>query len=161
MSEGALIALCAILLVVGTIGIVVPVLPGLLIVLGAVLLWAIGTGGTTAWIIFGIAAVVWVVGVVAQFLIPGRKLKTQGIGLGTLTLAVIAAIIGFFVIPVVGAFVGFVLAIYLVEMTRSRDSSAAWTRTKQALRAILHSMGIELITAFAIAVLFVVGVLIT
>ena len=161
MSEGALIALCAILLVVGTIGIVVPVLPGLLIVLGAVLLWAIGTGGTTAWIIFGIAAVVWVVGVVAQFLIPGRKLKTQGIGLGTLTLAVIAAIIGFFVIPVVGAFVGFVLAIYLVEMTRSRDSSAAWTRTKQALRAILHSMGIELITAFAISVLFVVGVLIT
>lgn len=161
MSEGALIALCAILLVVGTIGIVVPVLPGLLIVLGAVLLWAIGTGGTTAWIIFGIAAVVWVVGVVAQFLIPGRKLKTQGIGLGTLTLAVIAAIIGFFVIPVVGAFVGFVLAIYLVEMTRRRDSSAAWTRTKQALRAILHSMGIELITAFAIAVLFVVGVLIT
>lgn len=161
MSEGALIALCAILLVVGTIGIVVPVLPGLLIVLGAVLLWAIGTGGTTAWIIFGIAAVVWVVGVVAQFLIPGRKLKTQGIGLGTLTLAVIAAIIGFFVFPVIGAFVGFVLAIYLVEMTRSRDSSAAWTRTKQALRAILHSMGIELITAFAIAVLFVVGVLIT
>ena len=161
MSEGALIALCAILLVVGTIGIVVPVLPGLLIVLGAVLLWAIGTGGTTAWIIFGIAAVVWVVGVVAQFLIPGRKLKTQGIGLGTLTLAVIAAIIGFFVFPVIGAFVGFVLAIYLVEMTRRRDSSAAWTRTKQALRAILHSMGIELITAFAIAVLFVVGVLIT
>lgn len=161
MSEGALIALCAILLVVGTIGIVVPVLPGLLLVLGAVLLWAIGTGGTTAWIIFGIAAVVWVVGVVAQFLIPGRKLKTQGIGLGTLTLAVIAAIIGFFVFPVIGAFVGFVLAIYLVEMTRSRDSSAAWTRTKQALRAILHSMGIELITAFAIAVLFVVGVLIT
>lgn len=161
MSEGAVIALCAILLVVGTIGIVVPVIPGLFIVLLAVLFWAFSTGGTTAWIIFGIAAVVWVVGVVAQFLIPGKKLKAQGIGLGTLTLAVVAAIIGFFVIPVIGAFVGFVLAIYLVEMTRSRDSSAAWTRTKLALRAILHSMGIELITAFVIAALFVVGVLIT
>ena len=46
-------------------------------------------------------------------------------------------------------------------MTRSRDKSAAWTRTKLALRAILHSMGIELSTAFVIAVLFVVGVLIT
>lgn len=161
MSEGAVIALCAIMLIIGTIGIVVPVIPGLFIVLLAVLVWALSTGGTTAWVIFAVAAVVWVIGVVAQFLIPGRKLKAQGIGLGTLTVAVLCAIVGFFVIPVIGAVVGFVLGIYLVEMTRSRDKSAAWTRTKLALRAILHSMGIELITAFVIAVLFVVGVLIT
>lgn len=161
MTEGATIALCAVLLVIGTIGIVVPVIPGLLIVLLAVLIWAISTGGTTAWVIFGIAAVVWVVGVVAQFLIPGKRLKAQGVGMGTLMLAVVAAVIGFFVIPVVGAVVGFVLGIFLVELSRSRDAGSAWSRTRAALRAILHSMGIELATALVIAVLFVVGVFIT
>ena len=161
MSEGVLIALSAVLIVIGMIGIVVPVLPGLLLVIIAVLVWAIGTGGTTAWVVFGAAAVVYALGLVAQFLIPGRRLKAQGVGMGTMVAAVVCAIVGFFVIPVVGAFVGFVLGILAVETTRSRDREQAWSRTKAALRAIIHSMGIELATAFVITVIFVVGVLST
>ncbi|MCA1781592.1 MAG: DUF456 domain-containing protein [Dermatophilaceae bacterium] len=161
MSEGVTIALCALLIVVGMIGIVVPVLPGLLLTILAVLIWAISTGGTTAWIVFAVAAVVYAVGLIAQFLIPGRRLKAQGVGLGTLLVAVLVAIVGFFVIPVIGAIVGFVLGIFAVETTRSRSREQAWSRTKAALRAIVHSMGIELVTAFAIAVIFVVGVILT
>lgn len=161
MSEGVVVALCAILMFVGMIGIVVPVLPGLLLVLLAVLVWAIATGGATAWAVFGAAAVVYAIGVVAQFLIPGRRLKSQGVGMGTMVAAIVCAIVGFFVIPVVGAFVGFVLGIFAVETTRSRGRGQAWTRTKAALRAIVHSMGIELATAFVIAVIFTIGVLST
>lgn len=161
MSEGAVVALCAILIVVGMIGIVVPVLPGLLLVILAVLIWAIATGGTTAWVVFGAAAVVYALGVIAQFLIPGRRLKSQGVGMGTMVAAIACAIVGFFVIPVIGAFVGFVLGIFAVESTRSRNGQQAWTRTKAALRAIVHSMGIELATAFLIAVIFTIGVLST
>lgn len=161
MSEGVLVALCAVLIVIGMVGIVVPVLPGLLLTLAAVLIWAVSTGGTTAWVVFAVAALVYAVGVVAQFLIPGRRLKAQGVGLGTLLTAVVFAIIGFFVIPVIGAIIGFVLGIFVVEMTRSRDRAAAWTSTKAALRAIVHSMGIELVAAFGIAVVFVVGVMLT
>jgi uncharacterized protein len=161
MSEGVTIALCALLIVIGMVGIVVPVLPGLLLTLLAVLIWAISTGGTTAWTVFAVAAVVYAVGLVAQFLIPGRRLKSQGVGMGTLLVAIIAAIVGFFVIPVIGAIVGFVLGIFAVETTRSRSREQAWTRTKAALRAIAHSMGIELLTAFVIAVIFVVGVQLT
>ena len=161
MSEGVTIALCALLIVVGIVGIVVPVLPGLLLTLLAVLIWAVSTGGSTAWAVFAVAALAYAVGLVAQFLIPGRRLKSQGVGTGTLLVAVVAAVVGFFVIPVIGAVVGFVLGIFAVETTRTRDREQAWTRTKAALRAILHSMGIELVTAFVIAVLFVVGVLLT
>lgn len=161
MNEAATVVLCAVLIIVGMVGIVVPVLPGLLLTLLAVLIWAISTGGSTAWGVFAVAAAVFLVGVVAQFLVPGRRLKSQGIGMGTMLLAVLGGIIGFFVIPVVGAFAGFVLAIFLVEMTRSRSRDQAWARTKSALGAIVHSMGIELLTAFVIAVIFVVGVLIT
>jgi uncharacterized protein len=161
MSEGVTVALCALLIIVGMVGIIVPVLPGLLLTILAVLIWAISTGGATAWTVFAVAAVVYAVGLVSQYLIPGRRLKSQGVGLGTLLVAVIAAIIGFFVIPVVGAIIGFVLGIFAVETTRSRSREQAWARTKAALRAIVHSMGIELFTAFVIAVIFVIGVLLT
>lgn len=161
MSEGALVALCAALIVLGMVGIVIPVLPGLLLTLLAVLIWATVTGGTTAWVVFGAAALVFAAGVTAQFLVPGRRLKAQGVGLGTLLVAVLAAIVGFVVLPVLGAPVGFVVGIFAVEATRSRDRAQAWARTKSALWAILHSMGIELITAFVIAVIFVVGVILT
>lgn len=159
MSEGVVVALCAVLIAVGMIGIVLPVLPGLFLTLLAVFIWAVATGGSTAWTIFGIAALVWAIGVTAQFLIPGKRLKAQGVGMTTMLLAVVGGIIGFFVIPVIGAPVGFVLAILLIELTRTQDLTTAWARTKQALIAIVHSMGIELITALIIAVLFVVGVL--
>lgn len=114
MSEGVVVALCAVLIAVGMIGIVLPVLPGLFLTLLAVFIWAVATGGSTAWTIFGIAALVWAIGVTAQFLIPGKRLKAQGVGMTTMLLAVVGGIIGFFVIPVIGAPVGFVLAILLI-----------------------------------------------
>lgn len=121
MSEGVVVALCAVLIAVGMIGIVLPVLPGLFLTLLAVFIWAVATGGSTAWTIFGIAALVWAIGVTAQFLIPGKRLKAQGVGMTTMLLAVVGGIIGFFVIPVIGAPVGFVLAILLIELTRTQD----------------------------------------
>ena len=39
----------ALLIVIGMVGIVVPVIPGLILCLGAVLLWAWDTGGALAW----------------------------------------------------------------------------------------------------------------
>ena len=83
-------------------------------------------------------------------------------GLGTDDAVVIAVVFSAYMLPsVLGAPVGFVVGIFAVEATRSRDRAQAWARTKSALWAILHSMGIELITAFVIAVIFVVGVILT
>jgi uncharacterized protein len=75
-----------------------------------------------------------------------------------MVLAMALGIVGFFVIPVVGAVVGFVLGIFVVELGRSRDGSQAWTRTKHALVGVLHSMGIELAAGLAVTVLYVAGV---
>jgi len=149
------------LVVVGILGIVVPVVPGLLLAVAGVLLWAAERGGGEAWAVFGIVAAIYVGGLALQFLVPGRRLKAQGVGTGTLLLAVAVAIVGFFVIPVIGGPLGFVLGIYLVERLRSRDGAQAWTRTRHALRAVLTSMGIELAAGLLVAATWVVGVWLT
>ena len=42
-------------ILVGVIGVVVPVLPGSLLILGAVLVWALLDGSGTAWTVFAVA----------------------------------------------------------------------------------------------------------
>lgn len=149
------------LVIAGLVGIVVPVLPGLLLVLGGVLLWALMEGGTVAWGIFVASALVAVVGYVLQYTLPGRRMRERGVSGSTLGLAVVFGIVGFFVVPVIGAIIGFVLGIYVVETGRTRDRAQAWQRTKHALVAVLHSMGIELAAGLVIASLFVGGLIAT
>lgn len=145
--------------VVGVLGIIIPVLPGLLLCVAAVLLWAVETGGTIAWVTFGVVAVLYAVCLMLQFLIPGRRMKREGVGGLTLTLGVVGAIIGFFVIPGVGLPIGFVVGVFAAEYVRFRDLDRAWQATKSALRGVLHSMGIELATSLLIAIVWVVGIL--
>lgn len=149
------------LIMVGLVGIVVPVLPGLLLVLGGVLLWALMEGGTTAWVVFGVSLLVAVVGYVLQYTLPGRRMRERGVSGSTLALAVVFGIVGFFVVPVIGAVIGFVLGIFVVEMGRTRDRPQAWERTRHALVAVLHSIGIELVAGLVIAALYVGGLLAT
>jgi len=145
------------LVIAGLVGIVVPVLPGLLLVLSGVLLWALMEGTGLAWGIFVASLLVAVAGYVLQYTLPGRRMRERGVRSSTLALAVVFGIVGFFVIPVVGALVGFVLGIFVVEMGRTRDRAQAWVRTKHALVAVLHSIGIELAAGLVIAFLFVAG----
>jgi uncharacterized protein YqgC (DUF456 family) len=158
VSDGLGSLVPPLLIVVGLLGIVVPVLPGLVLVLAGVLVWALMEGSALGWGIFAASLVVTVVGYVLQYTLPGRRMRERGVSSSTLFLAVGLGIVGFFVIPVVGAIVGFVLGIFVVELGRSRDHRQAWTRTKHALVAVLHSMGIELAAGLVVAALYVVGV---
>jgi len=146
------------LMLVGLVGIVVPVLPGLLLVWLATALWAFDHPNRWSWVVFALCGVVYAAGLVTQYLVPGRRLKDAGVKTSTLFLAVVLAIVGFFVIPVVGAAVGFVLGVFLVELGRHRDGRVAWRSTGHALKAVMMSIGIELVAGFLIVGLWIVGV---
>lgn len=115
------------LIIVGLLGIVVPVLPGLLLILGGVLLWAALEGGTNCWLIFAASLLVAVIGWVLQYTLPGKRMRDRGVSNSTLAIAVMVGIVGFLVVPVVGAIIGFVLAIFVVEYLRSKDTALAWS----------------------------------
>jgi uncharacterized protein YqgC (DUF456 family) len=158
VSDGLGMLVPPLLIVIGLVGIVVPVIPGLVLVLGGVLVWALLEGSTLAWGIFAVSVVVTVAGYVLQYTLPGRRMRERGVSSSTLLLAMALGVVGFFVVPVVGAILGFVLGIYLVELGRGQDRSLAWTRTKHALAAVLHSMGIELAAGLVVTALYVAGV---
>ncbi|MBF4763916.1 DUF456 domain-containing protein [Nocardioides islandensis] len=150
----------ALAILVGLVGVVVPVLPGLVLVLVAVLVWAVDVGGGTAWTVFGLATAVLVAGTVVKYAVPGRRLKSSGIPASTTWFGIALGVVGFFVIPVVGLIIGFVLGVYLAEHRRV-GSAAAWPSTQQALRAVGVSILIELAAGILAALVWVVGVVVT
>jgi uncharacterized protein len=152
--------LVGIAIAVGLIGILVPILPGSALILLAVLLWAVEVGSGTGWLVFGVAAAFLVVGTVVKYAVPGRQLKDAGIPASTQWTGVALAVPGFFVIPVVGAFVGFVLGVYLAERRRL-GPGAAGPSTWSALRAVGVSLLIELTAGILAAAAWVAGVLVT
>ncbi len=152
--------LVSVAIAVGIAGIIVPVLPGTVLVLGAILVWALENGTPTAWLVFAFATTFLVIGTVVKYLVPGRQLKSSGVPNRTLFAGGLLAFIGFFVVPVVGMFIGFVLGIYLAERARV-GAGGAWPSTKAALRAVGVSILIELVAAFLAAATWVVGVALT
>ena len=79
-----------------------------------------------------------------KYVVPGRRLKDNDIPSSTLLLGGLLGIVGFFVIPVIGLLIGFVLGVYLAELRRV-GSDAAWPATKHALKAVGLSILIELV----------------
>jgi uncharacterized protein YqgC (DUF456 family) len=155
--------LCALAMVVGVIGVVIPMLPGLVLCWVAVLVWAIfaDVESSGRWVVLAIATVIAVIGMVVKYAWPGRNLKRSGVPNLTLLAGGLLGLVGFFVIPIVGLPIGFVLGVWLAEWRRLGDSKLAWPSTKQALMAAGLAMLIELGTALAIAATWVVGLLAT
>ncbi len=152
--------LVAVLLIVGIAGVVVPVIPGMLLILGGILLWAIDLNTPTAWLFFAVAAAFLLLGSVVKFVVPGRRLKAAGVPRSTLVLGGVLGIVGFFVVPVVGLFLGFVIGVYVAERGRL-GAAAAGPSTRHALKAVGLSILIELATALMAAATWVVGVMVT
>ncbi|HCB04050.1 MAG TPA: DUF456 domain-containing protein [Nocardioides sp.] len=152
--------LVALAIAVGLVGILVPILPGSILILGALLVWAWYVGGVTAWAVFAVAGVILVAGAVVKYLVPNRRLKEVGVPASTQWVGAALGIVGFFVVPVIGLFIGFVLGVYLAEVRRV-GTKAAWPSTKHALRAVGLSIFIELVAAMAATFVWVAGVLAT
>jgi uncharacterized protein YqgC (DUF456 family) len=150
--------LAGLAILIGLIGIVVPVLPGISLCWLGVLGWAIFVdGGAVKWIILGIVTAVAVLGTVVKYAWPGRNLKRSGVPTWAILLGGLLGIIGFFVVPVVGLPLGFVVGILLAELIRLTDFKLAWKGTLAALKAVGISMIIEICAGLSIAAIWVVG----
>lgn len=161
MSNGAQV-LVGLVMVAGIVGILLPVLPGLLLIWAAGLWWAIADGGGPArWTTFGVMTVLLAVGTTAKYVLPARSAAARGAPLATLAVGGIGAVIGFFVIPIIGLIVGGVLGIYLAEVVRLREAGRAWDSTRAALVAIGVGMLIELTAGLLMFGVWLTGVWIT
>lgn len=151
--------LCGLALAVSVAGTIIPVLPGSILGLAALLAWALfGGAGWGAWLVFGIGGVLFAAGMAASAVLTGRRLRQRQIPNRSVLAGAVLAIPGMFLIPVVGLVVGFAAGLLLSEWQRTRHlhgaASSAWAALKATGLGILVEFGF----ACAAVTVWVVGV---
>jgi uncharacterized protein YqgC (DUF456 family) len=151
--------LVAVVIAVGLIGILVPLVPGSILVFAAIAVWAFVEGTTVAWVTLGVATAILAAALLVKYLWPMKRMRSADVGTWTLLAGGVLGIIGFFVVPVVGLVLGFVLGVYLAELALRRDNRLAWASTVHAIKGVALSVGVELAGALLATVVWVVAVL--
>lgn len=150
----------ALLLIVGVMGTIFPILPGSLLTIGTLLVWAWVLGSTASWTAGLIGIALAVVGMSASAILTGRKMRRERIPRGPIIVGIVAGVVGMFIVPVVGLFLGFALGLLLAEYARRRDLSAAWRSSVEAMKSMGFGMLIECACASLATFAFVVGAIV-
>jgi uncharacterized protein YqgC (DUF456 family) len=157
VSTGGLI-LVALAIAIGLAGILFPLLPGTLLIWAAIAVWAYLEHTTVSWVVLGVATAVLGAGILIKYLWPARRMRAADVSGRTLAAGAVLGVIGFFVIPVAGLLVGFVLGVYLAELVQRRDQRRAWVSTVHAVKGVALSVGVELSAALLATAAWAVGV---
>lgn len=127
-------------MLVGLIGLVAPIYPGLLIMWLAALGYGIASGFSTLGIVlFAIITVLAVAGSLADNLLMGAGARQGGASWLSIFVALGAGILGTLLFPPFGGLVAAPVAVLLLEYSRLRD----WTLARQAVFGMAKGWGLS------------------
>lgn len=157
--EPLLIAVGAVGVLVGLAGVVLPVLPGSLIV------W-LATAGTlllhradgVAWTLTVVLALLGVVGSIAQVALPART-GVKDVPASSTLWALAGAVVGFFVLPALGFVVGAMAGLLVGERQRLGDWAPAWSSALRLARSYGIGVLVDLVLAIAMVLVWVAAIL--
>ncbi len=117
-------------MLVGILGVVIPVLPDILLIWGAALGYGIivGWGAWGGWLFAGIS-VLAVIAIAADFWVSGVGAKVGGASMRSIFIGIALALVGLIFTPI-GAVIGFLTGVFLSEYLLLKD-------VKKALRGLL------------------------
>lgn len=143
-------------------GVVVPVLPGGLLIAAAVLVWALEVATPAGWAVLVVVVLLLAASAVATYLVAGRRVAAAGVPRRSLVVAGLVGIVGFVVVPVVGLLIFFPLGLWGMEHLRLADPAAArasaWVALKATGLGMLVELGLALLAATTWAVAVIAGV---
>lgn len=154
-----LVGLGVVGILLGLAGIIMPVLPGSLLV------WLATAGtllahraDTLAWTLTVVLALLALAGSVATVVLPARTGLAGDAARGSFALGALGALVGFVVLPVLGVVVGFFVGLLVGERVRYGD----WPPARAAALRVLRSYGVgvlvDLVAALLMAVVWVIAV---
>lgn len=152
MSDTLANILIGLVMMAGLVGVLVPVVPGTALVLAAGVAWAalVADQGLARWVVAGIMAALFLAGMVAKYVLPGRRLSEQ-LPRSTLVVGAIGSVIGFFVLPPLGLLIGGALGVYLAEVQRV----GLGAQSARSTAAVFQAVGIGILAELTAGVLMV------
>ncbi|MFG2714413.1 DUF456 domain-containing protein [Streptomyces goshikiensis] len=151
--------LVGLVLALGVVGVLVPGVPGTWLVWAGLLWWALHERSSLAWTVLVSATALLLVVQVVKWLLPPRRLRGVGVTTRMAVYAGAGALVGFVVLPVVGAVPGFVGGIYLCERLRLGTPGEARASVRAVMRAVGTSVLVELFACLLVVAAWLGAVL--
>lgn len=146
------------LAVLGVCGIIMPVLPGSIAVGCGLLVWAVWGSSAWGWLAFAVGLALVGVGATSSAVLTKRSLDRRQIPKWPLFVALACGVIGTFLLPAVGLFVGFVVGLLVSEWIRVGNLRGAVSTSLVAVKAIGIGMVLELGCALLAATVLAVSI---
>jgi hypothetical protein len=146
----------AVTMAVGIVGTALPIVPGLWLIWAAAVVYGALAGFD--WIGLVAMAVITslaIAGSVASIYLPQRRAAGAGVPWWGQLLALAVAVVGFFVVPVVGILLGFALGILAVSLISTRDVGLAWEATRSTLMGMVVASGVQFAAGMTMAIVWV------
>jgi len=149
------------LMIAGVLGCVVPGVPGAPLSLAGIYLYWWATGFAEPGL--GLLATLSLLGLLAFVADVGAEVVSARIGGASLTTSLVAGAVGivlFVVLTPVGALLGVVAAVFVLEYLRHRDAARGATAAGVVVLGILASTVVQVLLTGSMLVAFVVGVIV-
>lgn len=161
MDTGILIVLSLILLLTGIIGTILPVLPGLILSFGGLLLYKFGTDAPLSMVYIYIFGFLTLISGILNYVIPAKtNRKYGGTRWGSIG-SFIGTIAGMLFIPIpFGFLIGMFAGVFVGELLHdSTDRKKAWNSTKGALIGFLYGAGFNFVVGVAMFLVVLLDIL--
>jgi len=136
----------------GLFGLVIPVVPGLVIIWVAALGYGIAAGfGTLGWIMFAIISLLMVAGSVIDNVLMGTQARQSGASWVSIAAALVFGIAGNFVLPVIGGLIAALLALFVAEWIRRKN----WRESLKSVRGMAWGCGWAFVIRFIMGVVMI------
>jgi uncharacterized protein YqgC (DUF456 family) len=139
-------------MLVGLLGLLVPLFPGIVVIWLAALGYGVVVGFNTAGVIlFVVITILMLAGTTVDNVLIGVGARQGGASWLSLVVALVAGIAGTLLYPPIGGLIATPLAVLLVEFVRSRD----WRKTWIAVRGLAVGWGLSYVVRFLIGVVMI------
>jgi uncharacterized protein YqgC (DUF456 family) len=136
-----------IVMLLGLLGLAVPIYPGLVVMWLAGLGYGIVQGFTPlGWVVFALMTILMLIGTVIDNILMGAGAKKSGASWMGIGVALLAGLVGTLLFPPLGGLIAAPLAVLVYEYWRQKDWEKAWA----ALRGLALGWGLSFLARFAI-----------
>lgn len=160
MDTGLITIISIIFLVIGLAGTFLPVLPGLLLSLGGLLLYKFGTNAPLPMAYVWIFSALTILSMILNYVIPARQTRKYGGTRWGSIGSVVGTILGMLFIPIpLGFLIGMFAGVFVGELLHDRsDKKKAWNSTKGAMVGFIYGTGFNFIVGLAMLLVVIVDI---
>jgi len=136
----------------GLFGLVIPIMPGLVIIWVAALGYGIAAGfGALGWIMFAIITLLMIAGSFIDNVLMGTQARQSGASWVSIAAALVFGLAGNFILPVIGGLIAALLALFVAEWIRRKD----WREALKSVRGMAWGCGWAFVIRFIMGIIMI------